>query len=194
MSSQPAAALYGYCSGSGGCAGNGTAAKGGERAVSAASVGRNACTRKHMAYAAMIGAAYATRAATNIISSRFTVATNVILIQLAAPFVNGVAAWLILRERVDRSLAYALVASTIGVTVAVVGQTDTAGSPAGEPGAAFSWVDALGMMIQAVPASPCTQCQSTWHRYIYIQSPHNCICTLSFLQACFTDWSAVSNH
>ena len=167
--------MYGYCSGSGGCAGNGTAAKGGERAVSAASVGRNACTRKHMAYAAMIGAAYATRAATNIISSRFTVATNVILIQLAAPFVNGVAAWLILRERVDRSLAYALVASTIGVTVAVVGQTDAAGSPAassdsGEPRAAFSWVDALGMMIQAVPASPCTQCQSIWHRYIYTES------------------------
>ena len=169
VSSQPAAALYAHCSGSDGWAANGTA-KEGASTGSAASLCRHACTRKHALYAAMIGVAYAVRAATNIISSRFTVATNVILIQLAAPFVNGLAAWLILRERVDRSLAYAMVASTIGVTVAVTGQMDTAGIPSvssdsGEPTPAFSWVDALGMMIQAVPSF-----QGTFPRIFYIHS------------------------
>lgn len=156
VSIRSVAARCAHCRGSDGCDSSGKS-KEREETISAASVSRNTCTqRKHVLYAGLIGLAYATRAATNIVSSSFTAATNIALIQLAAPFVNGVASWLILRERVDRSLAYAVVASTIGVTVAVVGQAETqsislpTSSESGQLRPAFGWIDTLGMMIQAI--------------------------------------------
>lgn len=144
------------CGRSCGCGGSSGGPPSKMTATPTTAVARQTFTRERVICASLIGAAYATRAATNIVSSRFTVATNIALVQLAAPFVNGVAAWLVLRERVDRSLAYALAASTLGVTAAVVGQMDSApqsvrtGDSSSQQRAAFGWVDALGMLLQAV--------------------------------------------
>ena len=103
VSSRSVAACYNHCRGCDGCDSS-RRPKEREGTNPAGSVVWNSCTRRHVLYAALIGLAYATRAATNIVSSSFTTATNIVLIQLVAPFVNGVAAWLILRERVDSTV------------------------------------------------------------------------------------------
>eukprot|EP00040_Diaphanoeca_grandis_P003797 m.25930 g.25930 ORF g.25930 m.25930 type:complete len:341 (+) comp15222_c0_seq1:226-1248(+) len=100
---------------------------------------------EHTRLALMVGFTYAMRSSSNFVSTSYTQAYNIAMIQMFGVFVMAFGSWLVLGEKVPRPLWLALSVCVIGSSMVLVGQSESA-----DTRAPMTYKDAFGITLQIV--------------------------------------------